>query len=187
MSDFLTIQQLKKLNFKKIGKNIKISKNAIIFGAEKISLGDNIRIDAFTLISASKEEIKIGSYVHIGVGCYISGSYGIKISNFVGISAGTKLFTSSDNYTGEFMTNPTVPSKFTKNFFGKITLSKYVNIGSNSVILPRVNIGAGSAVGALSLVVKDLEPWHFYMGVPAKKLSKRKKKIIELSKRIKNV
>ena len=115
MSDFLTPNEIKKLKFKKIGKNIKISKNAIFFGTGKISLGSNIRIDAFTMISTTNKEIKIGSYVHIGFGCHINGSYGVEIANFVGISSGTKLFTSSDTYTGEFMTNPTVPAKFTKN------------------------------------------------------------------------
>ena len=185
MNDFLTSKEIKNLRFKKIGKNIKISRNTIFFGTKNISLGSNVRIDALSLISTANKEIRIGSYVHIGVGCYINGSYGVDISNFVGISSGTKLFTSSDTYNGEFMTNPTVPSKLTKNFCGKIILSKYVNIGSNCVILPAVKIGVGSAVGALSLINKNLEPWHFFMGIPARKLSKRNKNIIKLSKKIK--
>ena len=99
MSDFLTLKELKNLKFKKIGKNIKISRNTIFIGTKNISLGSNVRIDAFSLISTTNKEIRIGSHVHIGVGCYINGANGVNISNFVGISSGTKL-PSSSNISG---------------------------------------------------------------------------------------
>ena len=91
MSDFLTLKELKNLKFKKIGKNIKISRNTIFIGTKNISLGSNVRIDAFSLISTTNKEIRIRSHVHIGVGCYINGANGVNISNFGGISSVTKL------------------------------------------------------------------------------------------------
>ncbi len=65
-SEFLNNLELKKINFKKIGKNVLISKNVLIVGAENISIGSNVRIDAFTSLIAPKKKLKIGSYVHIG-------------------------------------------------------------------------------------------------------------------------
>ena len=62
-------------------------------------------------------------------------------------------------------------------------IEKFVNIGANSVVLPGVTIREGSAVGALSLINKNLNKWEIYLGVPVKKIGDRSKKIIDLSKK----
>ena len=51
---FYENKTLTKIGFKKIGKNVKISKSCLIIGIKNISLGSNIRIDAFTSIIADK-------------------------------------------------------------------------------------------------------------------------------------
>jgi len=43
-------------------------------------------------------------------------------------------------------------------------------IGANTTIFPGVTIGACSIIGAGSIVLKDVEPYSIYAGVPAKKL-----------------
>jgi galactoside O-acetyltransferase len=58
------------MGFKKIGKNVKISSKASIYGADKISIGSNVRIDDFCIISTSDEGVEIGNNVHIA--CYAS-------------------------------------------------------------------------------------------------------------------
>ena len=55
-------------------------------------------------------------------------------------------------------------------------------IGANSVILPKVTIKEGSAVGALSLVNKSLDAWGIYFGSPAKRFKSRSKNILKLEK-----
>ena len=45
-----------------------------------------------------------------------------------------------------------------------------VDIGVNVCILGPINIGSNSIIGAGSVVVKDVEPYSVYAGVPAKKL-----------------
>ena len=65
-----------------------------------------------------------------------------------------------------------------------VILEKFVNIGSNTVIMPSVTIKIGSAVGALSMVTKSLPSWYIYMGVPVRKIKKRSKKIEKLAKTI---
>ena len=183
-SDFYTAQEVRKIGFKAIGKNIKISRSCIFFNAHLISMGDNVRIDANCVISANHELVIFGSYVHIGVGCYINGSFGVELQDFCGLSSGVRLFTSSDDYSGEFLTNPTVPPELTNPFNSSVVISKYVNIGSNSVIMPGVIIGEGSVVGSLSLVNKTIKSWGVYFGSPVIRLSDRKKNVINLSKKI---
>lgn len=182
-SEFLDIFELKKINFKKIGKNVLISKNILIVGAENISIGSNVRIDAFTSLIAPKKELKIGSYVHIGACSYLSATEGIELKNFSGIGQGVKLYSVSDDYSGNSLTNPTTGRNFKNEKKGKITIGKHVNIGSNSIILPNVNIKNGASVGSFTLVNQNLNGNYIYFGIPAKPLIKRSKKYILLEKK----
>lgn len=178
-NNYYSKQQLKKMNFKSIGENVKISKNTFILNPEKIKIGNNVRIDAFTTIT-SNNLIEIGSYVHISCNVYINGADKIFIGDFCGLAAGVKIFSSVDDYSGDYLTNPTIPKIYSNVTKGEIVFEKHVIVGSNSVVLPRVTLKMGSAVGALSLVNKSLESWYIYMGVPARKIKKRQKKILKL-------
>ena len=102
------------------------------------------------------------------------------MEDFSGISQGVRIYSRSDDYTGEYLTNPTVPAKFTGLTCGTVTLKRHVIIGSGTVILPNVTIGEGTSVGALSLVNRSLNPWGVYFGSPAKRLMDRSKKLLEL-------
>ena len=64
-NNFLSKQKLRKIKFKVLGKNVKISTNVTIIGEKNIEIGDNVRIDDFTIISAKEGSLKIGSNVHI--------------------------------------------------------------------------------------------------------------------------
>ena len=49
--DCLNNKELKNLNLRFLGKNVKISSNVTIIGAKKIKIGNNVRIDDYTIIS----------------------------------------------------------------------------------------------------------------------------------------
>ena len=181
---YYTDKELKNADFKSIGKNVSISKNCTIIGLSNISIGNNVRIDGYCTIIATGE-LNIGSYVHIGAYCALFAKYGITIKDFCGLSQGVKIYTGSDDYGGEYLTNPTIPAKYTSNKNrGKVILNKHVLIGSGSVILPNVTIGKGSSVGALSLVSMSLDKWGVYFGSPVKKIKNRSKKLLELEKQL---
>jgi acetyltransferase-like isoleucine patch superfamily enzyme len=182
-SGFLKPNELKKISFKKIGEKVLISRNVVIVGAKNISIGSNVRIDAFSSLLAPKKELKIGSYVHIGSCSYLSATEGIELKNFSGIGQGVKLYSVSDDYTGNSLTNPTTGRDFKNEKKGKITIGKHVNIGSNSIILPNVNIKSGASVGSFTLVNQTLNGNYIYFGIPAKPLIKRSKKYIILEKK----
>ena len=182
---FYSVKELKKFKFRSIGKNVLIKKNVSLYFIENISIGNNVRIDDNVIIVASKKEnpVKIGDHVHIASNCYLAGSDGIEMMDFVTLAPGVMMFSGSDDYSGKKLSNPMVGKPYIGGKSGKITLCKHVIIGAGSVVLPDVNIKQGSSVGALSLVNKNLNAWGVYSGVPAKKIKKRHKYILKLEKK----
>jgi len=57
--------------------------------------------------------------------------------------------------------------------FGPVKICKYARVGANSVILPGVVIGEGAIVGSGSVVTRDVAPYTFVAGAPAKERSRR--------------
>ncbi len=182
--DYIESEELRKLGFKAVGDNVKIARNATIVGLQNISLGNNIRIDGNVVIAAHSGSLTLGDYIHIGSGCYLGCAGGISLADFSGLSQGISIYSGTDDYTGESLTNPTVPSKYLNVKLAPVKLEKHVIVGSGSVILPGVTIGQGSSVGALSLVTKSLDEWGVYFGAPVKKIKARKKGLLILEKKL---
>jgi galactoside O-acetyltransferase len=167
--------------FKHLGTNVRIARNCTIVGAENISIGDNVRIDGYsTIVATAPGYLNLGSFIHVGGYCAILAAGGVSIEDMSTVSWGVKLFTRSDDYSGQYLTNPTVPAKFTGVREGAIRLAKHVIVGAGSIILPKVQLGEGVAVGALSMVSEDLEAWGIYSGVPARRIKDRKRDLLEL-------
>jgi len=164
--NFLSINKLKKLKLKIRGKNLKISSNITIVGESNIQLGNNVRIDDYTIISAKEGFLKIGSNVHIGGQCYLGCGGGIEIKDNVNIAQGVKIYSKINDYIK--------PSKDNKIIKGLVKIGKNVILGSNTVIIGKTQIKDGATVGALSLVKNNLNSWSVYAGVPAKFIKKRK-------------
>lgn len=179
MNTFYSEEELSKLGLNKYGKNVLISRNAVLYNPEKLSIGDNVRIDDFTTISG---KVVLGDYIHIAQFCGLyGGTEGIIMDDFTGLSSRVVIYATSNDYSGNSLTNPMVPEKYKatdKN--AAVHLSKHVIVGCTTVILPGVEIGIGSSVGAMSMVGKSLEPWGVYAGVPAKRLKERSKRLLEL-------
>ena len=181
---FLTTEQIAQLGFNFVGENVKISKDANFYGSNYISVGSNSRIDDFCILSASEEgSIVLGNHVHIGAGVYLYGGAGIRIDDYSGLSAGVKIFSTSDDYSGEFMTNPTILKEFLNVQKGKVVIEKHVVVGTGAVVFPGVVISEGAAVGALSIVNKSLDSWGMFVGQPARKLKDRSKNILKLEEK----
>ena len=180
-SSYYSIEELKEIGFANIGHNVMISRKASIYGADKISIGNNVRIDDFCLLSG---RIQLGDYIHIAVySALFGGSEGIEMKNFTTVSSRCALYAVSDDYSGEAMTYPMAPDCFLRRINKKIILNKHVLIGTGSTVLPGVEIGEGTAVGAMSLVNKSLGEWGIYAGIPCSRLKERSKYLLELEQK----
>jgi len=181
---FLTPSELSKLGFKHLGKNVLISDKASIYNPELISIGDNSRIDDFCVVSG---KVTIGRNVHIAVFCNIAGGEkGISLEDFSGLAYGCQIFSQSDDYSGNTLTNPTIPDKYKEETKRPITIQKHAIIGTNSVIFPGVTIAEGCSIGSLSLVSKSTLPWGIYVGNPAKRIKDRSSQLLQLEKQYLN-
>jgi len=178
-SGYYTSEELKDFGFPFIGKNVKVAKDCSIVGLENIEIGDNSRIDSFSSIIAASGFVRIGRYVHIGGGAYIGGAGGVTLNDFSGLSGGVNIYSASDDYSGRSLTNPTVPAAYTGVKRAPISLGRHVIIGSGSIVLPGCDLGEGVAVGALSLVNKNLGAWGIYSGVPCRLIAARKQGLLE--------
>lgn len=77
------------------------------------------------------------------------------------------------------MTNPTVPAAFKAVDERAVKIGRHVIVGAGSVILPGSTLAEGVAVGALSLVSKDVPAWTIVAGQPARPLRARSKDLLQ--------
>ena len=181
-STYLTEIDLKDFGFKSIGKNVRISSDARIYGQENISIGNNVRIDDFTILSAMNGYINIGNYVFIARNSHLSGFLGIEMHDFSSMAANTVIYSASDDYNGDYLTAQAIPPKYTAHIGGPVIIGKHVIIGSSCNILGPANIGEGCSIGGMTLVHNELLPWGVYVGIPCRRLKERRKGLLELEK-----
>lgn len=142
---------INKTRFKKVGRKVNIGMNSF-FSYENISIGDNVSIGINSTFLSSDAFIRIGNNVMFGPGVTIvTGDHRI-------------------DKIGEYMIN--TKDKLPEND-KDVVIEDDVWIGCNVTILKGVTIGRGSVVAAGSLIVKDVESYSIYGGLPAKKLKDR--------------
>lgn len=180
----LGLEAVRALGFASVGENVQISDRASFYGVGRIALGSDVRIDDFCVISAGVGGIEIGNNVHIAVGASLIGGGKITIRDFAGISSRTSIYSSNDDYSGAYMTGPTLPEEFTNVRHADVFVGKHVIVGSGSVILPGVTLEEGVAVGALSLIHKSCQAFGVYVGNPARRIKERKRDLLELEQRL---
>lgn len=180
MNSFYSSEELKEIGFRSFGNNVLISKKASIYSPSNISLGSNVRIDDFCILSG---KIEVNDYVHIAAySALYGGEDGIFIEAFSNISSKVSIYSISDDYSGESMTNPLVPNKYKNILSKKVVIRKHSIIGSGCVILPGVTLHEGSSFGALSLINRDSEEWSINVGIPFREIKKRSRNALRLEK-----
>ena len=182
---FLSRTELRNFGFKKLGKNVMISDKASIYSPQYISLGNNVRIDDFCILSPGEKGIKIGNYVHISCHATLIGRGRIVIQDFCAISGKVSIYSSNDDYSGNYLTNPMVDSEYTNVDEKDIIIKKHTIIGCGSVVLPGVTLEVGTAIGALSLVHKSSNKFDMLAGTPIRLIGKRNTKLLDLEKKFK--
>ena len=177
-TSFYTEQEISQLGLKSYGQNVLISRYAQIYSPEKISIGDNVRIDDFCILSG---RITIGSHIHIAAYCAMYGAdYGIVMEDYTGLSARATIYAAMDDFTGDYLIGPIHEDEYTNVTGGMVKICAYAQVGAGALIFPNLIVGEGAVLGAMSMTKQSLEPWSIYVGVPAKRIKNRRKGLLDL-------
>lgn len=151
----------------------RIESTAIV--QEGVSIGNHCYIGHFVFI---RPRVTIGEYSEIRAQCVIAAD--AIIGKYTNINQLTNICrdTIIEDYVfigpGVIFTN-TKKIAFRREY-EDISQAPYVEygamIGGGVTLCPNVRIGRSSSIGAGSVVTKDTEPGHLYVGNPARKIRK---------------
>jgi dTDP-4-amino-4,6-dideoxy-D-glucose acyltransferase len=154
-----------------IGYRVKISQHAVL-KRTPIYRGRQIQIDD-GVWSGRNIKLIIWDHVHISFDVKFLGHGEVELKPFSGLSPGVLVMTSTDDFSGEHLTGPTVKDKLVKLDSRRIMIGRHVVVGARSVILPGVTIGDYAAIGAMSLVRRDVPAGEIWGGNPLRFIRKR--------------
>jgi len=180
---YLERPALKSLGFVTLGEDVRISDRASIYNASAIKLGSHVRVDDFCILSAGLGGIVLGDHIHIAAYTSLIGAGRITVDDFGNVSSRVSIYSSSDDYSGATMTNPTISEKYKNVHAEDVVISRHVIIGCGSVVLPGAILGEGVAIGALSVVKGDCAPFGVYVGAPARRVRERSRKLLAVEAR----
>lgn len=172
--------ELQEMGFRSLGERVMISRDARIMSPETISVGDNVLIDAFTIING---DVTIGNHVHISSHCEIFGGKHsfITIGEYCGIASHTSVYGQTDDYVGPYLNNPTISLKYRALSEKPVELERCVLIATHCVVLPGVHLGEGCSFGANSLINRSTPPGGMYIGTPCRRV--REKNLEEMRRK----
>jgi maltose O-acetyltransferase len=127
-----------RLQFASCGSNVSLQWPVVINGADHLSVGDDVSINAF---------------VHIWAQGGVTIGDSTLIASHVAITSLTH-GTDSARYSDSLVSKP-------------VEIGRNVWIGAHAVVLPGVRIGDGAIIGAGSVVTRDVPPGDVVAGVPA--------------------
>ena len=165
-----------------LGNNCQIGPDTKIFNSR---IGNSCKIE-FSVIEESivEDGVDIGPFSHLRKGAHLGP--GVHIGNFSEIKdsylgEGTKV--GHFSYLGDAQIGKNVnigAGTITCNYDGKkkykTVIMDGVFIGSDSMLVAPLVLGENSVTGAGSVVNKDVPPDTVVVGIPARKIAKRKKK-----------
>ena len=176
---WLSKRSLRRLGLKHLGAGCLIDSRALIIGPERISIGNSVRIDAFSVLSSQEGWIEIGNNVHIAPGVVVYGAGGVLLPSGCGLAAGVKLLSATDDFLWGHLTNPMIPQVFRSQQKGPVTLGEHAVVGVNSVLLPGCQLGFGAAVGAMTVVKGKVNDFEIVVGNPMKVIGTRNRELLE--------
>jgi acetyltransferase-like isoleucine patch superfamily enzyme len=134
-----------------------------------IKIGKNSSVNTGVYISGTEygTNISIGNNSVINRFVYLDGRFSLKIGNNVNVSHYAKIHTLTHNVDCEFFSGKP----------GNVEIGDDAWIGISAIILPGVSIGKGAVVGAGAVVTKNVPDYGIAVGVPAKVIKYRSKKL----------
>jgi acetyltransferase-like isoleucine patch superfamily enzyme len=144
--------------------------NVVIRCPEKLFLGRDVTFMDGVFVNAGGG-VSIGDRSYLSFGCSIHGDGGVTMGRRTGLAAGARVF-SQTKAVGRGEEHEFDILDFDS--LAPVVFEDDVGIGANSVVLPGVTIGEHSAVGAMSMVNRDIPPESMALGIPARVTRKRR-------------
>lgn len=132
--------------------HIDILKSQLKAYGHRLTIGEDTRI-------TYPQHVSLGDFVSIGHQCYLMGQGGITIGHFCNIANNCVLATVNHQVDGGLY--------FEHSTVDAITLHDNVWVGTGAILLPGVEIGENSIIGAGAVVTKSVPPNQVVTGVPA--------------------
>lgn len=141
----------------------------IDFG-ERLTLGRNCRIEAYSLDGSQNKRLFFGKDVQLNDNVHIDAMERVEIGDNVLMASHVFI---SDNSHGcykgcEMDCNPETPPMERDYLISPVKIDDNVWIGEAAIVMMGVHIGRGSVVGAHSLVNRDIPPYCIAVGNPAR-------------------
>ncbi len=145
-----------------------ISENIRIRVPDAFDVGEGTVVDDFCYFST---RVVIGRFCHLANGVSVGGGGDrtFTLGDFSSISAGVKIWCSSDDFGRDMAALFPAYVDVDKNTIsGDVSLGELTVVGANSVVMPANDIPDGVAIGALSFVPPRFKfnEWSLYAGVP---------------------
>jgi len=154
-----------------LGNNVRIGEGARL---SNIKIGDNTMIESgVKIVGTAKGKITIGKECYIGVNNILDSSDDISIGDYVhvaGPSTGLWCHSSAQMCMNSIPLNDKERDPFRPT--SPIVIENNVYIGGNCTIYPGVTIYHHSIIAPNSAVSKDVGPYTFVGGVPAREIKK---------------
>ena len=155
----------------KIGNGTVIEAGVLVFHPENIEIGNDVYIGHYTILKGYYlNKMRIGSGTWIGQQCFFHSAGGLTIGRNVGIGPSVKIITSFHVEEGTH-----IPILHSQVKLAPVVVEDDCDIGVGAIILPGVNIGRGTQVGAGAVVTNNAAPYSVVAGVPAQVLRIRNK------------
>jgi acetyltransferase-like isoleucine patch superfamily enzyme len=154
---------------KRVGNDLQVGPNVVLKHPETMEFGDCVFIGAQTMIQGRFDGVcKIGSHVWIGPQAYFD-ARDLILEDYVGWGPGAKVLGSV--HTGIPSNEPIITTGLV---IKPVKVGLGADIGMNASILPGVQIGAHSIVGAGAVVTRDIPDYAIVAGVPARVIRDRR-------------
>ena len=167
--DLLMRRVLMRAVCKRVGNDLQVGPNVVLKHPETMEFGDCVFIGAQTMIQGRFDgTCRIGSHIWIGPQAYFD-ARDLILEDYVGWGPGAKVLGSV--HTGVPLDQPIITTGLV---IKPVRVGLGADIGMNASILPGVQIGAHSIVGAGAVVTESVPDFAIVAGVPARFLRDRR-------------
>lgn len=147
-----------------VGPKVRLWGKPTIINTGKMIVGNRARlvstVATLELAAGRGGLLEIGEGVYINYGCSIAATKHVKIG--ANCSIGTHVIILDNNF---HRLEPEQRNEMPES--APVILEDNVWLGARVIVLPGVTIGAGSAIGAGSVVTQDIPPRCLAAGIPA--------------------